>query len=38
MKLLIIVSLILCVPLLSLAQTTRKAFAYDYMAVDKVFQ
>ena len=34
MKLLIIVSLILCVPLMSLAQTTRKAFAYDYTVDD----
>jgi zinc protease len=34
MKLLIIVSLILCVPLISLAQTTRKAFAYDYTVDD----
>lgn len=30
MKLLIIASLILCLPLLALAQQTRKAFAYDY--------
>lgn len=34
MKLLIIVSLILCVPLMSRAQTTRKAFAYDYTVDD----
>ncbi|HEV8139186.1 MAG TPA: pitrilysin family protein [Pyrinomonadaceae bacterium] len=34
MKLLIIVSLILCVPLMSLAQTPRKAFAYDYTVDD----
>jgi zinc protease len=34
MKLLIIVSLILCVPLMSLAQTTRKAFAYNYTVDD----
>src|ERR1051326_6026062 len=34
MKLLIIVSLILCVPLASLAQTARKAFAYDYTVDD----
>ncbi len=33
MKVLIIVSLILCLPLLALAQKSRKAFAYDY-AVD----
>ncbi len=30
MKFLIIVTLILCVPLLALAQKSRKAFAYDY--------
>jgi zinc protease len=30
MKLLIIASLVLCLPLLGLAQQTRKAFAYDY--------
>jgi zinc protease len=30
MKLLIIASLILCLPLLALAQKSRKAFAYDY--------
>ncbi len=34
MKLLIILSLILCAPLMSLAQTTRKAFAYDYTVDD----
>src|ERR1041384_2832627 len=34
MKLLIIVSLILCLPLMLLAQTTRKAFAYDYTVDD----
>jgi zinc protease len=33
MKLLIIASLILCLPLLALAQKSRKAFAYDY-AID----
>ncbi len=30
MKLLIIASLIFCLPLLALAQKSRKAFAYDY--------
>jgi zinc protease len=30
MKVFLIASLILCLPLLSLAQTSRKAFAYDY--------
>ena len=34
MKLLIIVSLILSLPLLALAQTSRKAFAYDYTIDD----
>ena len=34
MKLLIIVSLILSVPLLALAQPSRKAFAYDYTIDD----
>ena len=30
MKVFLIASLILCLPLLNLAQTSRKAFAYDY--------
>jgi zinc protease len=34
MKLFIIASLILCLPLLSLAQKSRKAFAYDYSIDD----
>jgi zinc protease len=34
MKLLIITSLILCLPLLGLAQKSRKAFAYDYTIDD----
>ena len=34
MKLLIIASLILCLPLLALAQQSRKAFAYDYTIDD----
>lgn len=34
MKLLIIASLILCLPLLALAQKSRKAFAYDYTIDD----
>src|SRR6266536_6405223 len=34
MKFLIIVTLILCVPLLALAQKSRKAFAYDYTIDD----
>ena len=34
MKLLIIASLILCLPLLSLAQKSRKAFAYDFTIDD----
>ncbi|HXT64030.1 MAG TPA: pitrilysin family protein [Pyrinomonadaceae bacterium] len=34
MKLLFVVSLILCVPLLALGQTARKAFAYDYTVDD----
>jgi zinc protease len=34
MKLLIVCSLILCLPLLALAQKTRKAFAYDYTIDD----
>jgi hypothetical protein len=34
MKLLFVVSLILCVPLMALGQTARKAFAYDYTVDD----
>ena len=34
MKLFIITSLLLCVPLLSMAQKSRKAFAYDYTVDD----
>src|SRR5688572_11977307 len=34
MKLLILLSLILCLPMLTLAQKARKAFAYDYSIDD----